>query len=299
MFSSLKSKTSAIVASAVAAFVVVVLLILALSATQINTAPDQSGLWYKAGPISDTKFDHCVNPSTREMFKGIADQTYTYPAGQRTYDFSANGNQDIAPIKVLTKNNLELTVSGIVVFNLTDDCETLRKFHEQIGLKDKAYMDGDDTSEGWHVMLSKYLQQSLQRAVNEATQEYNWEELYNDVNVKAEWEKKVSSALPRFVQSMMGDEYFTHYSLTIQKPELPEELRKALQDTQTAIQQTNAQKERNTTVVAEIDSIKKLVEVLGPEGYNVYQAIKDGKISVMPVPAGSGVNLNAPAPAVK
>ena len=29
--------------------------------------------------------------------------------------------------------------------------------------------------------------------------------------------------------------------------------------------------------------------VLGPEGYNTYQAIKSGKIQVLPVPAGSPV----------
>lgn len=285
----------------VAAIVVVVVIIgggiSLLFVTHGNTEPDQVGLWYKAGPLTSTKFDHCLNPGTRELFGGLADETYAYPAGQRTYDFSSNGKQDIPPIKVLTKNNLELTVSGIVVFNLTDDCETLRKFHEQIGLKDKGYMNGSETSDGWLAILSKYLQQSLQRALNEATQEFDWQELYNDVKVKAEWEKKVSASLPVFVKTLMGDEYFSNYTLTIQKPELPDDLLKALQDTQTAIQQNNAQKERNATVATELESIAKLVNILGPEGYNVYQAIKDGKINVMPIPSGSGVNLNAQAPA--
>ena len=263
------------------------------NATQINTEPDQQGLWYKAGPFTSTHFDHCVKPGERQLFGGVADQTFVYPAGQRTFKFNTDGDADTAPIVALTKDNIELTTTGVVRFNLTNDCETLRQFHEKIALKDQAYIT--DKNEGWRKVLNTYLLTSLQRAVNEATQEFNWKELYNDVNVKSKWEAKVSELLPRFVMQGMDGEFFDNYSLTIQKPTLPEALVKALQDTQTAIEQNNAQKERNATIQTEAESIKRLVDILGPEGYNVYQAIKDGKISVMPIPSGSGVNLT-PAP---
>ena len=42
-------------------------------------------------------------------------------------------------------------------------------------------------------------------------------------------------------------------------------------------------------VQSELQSIKALVAVLGPDGYVAYQAIKDGKISVIPIPQGSSV----------
>jgi hypothetical protein len=228
-----------------------------------------------------------VKPGTRELTGGLADQTFVYPAGQRTYVFSDNGAGDTGPIVALTKDNIELTTTGVVRFDLTSDCEVLRQFHEQIALKDKAYIT--EENEGWKKVLQTYLQASLQRAVNEATQEFNWKELYNDVNVKAAWEKKVSELLPRLVKQGMNGEYFANYSLTIQKPTLPADLLKALQDTQTAIEQNNAQKERNAQVQTEAESIKRLVDILGPEGYNTYQAIKDGKISIYPIPQGSGV----------
>lgn len=263
------------------------------NATQINTEPDQQGVWYKAGPFTSTHFDHCVKPGERQLFGGVADQTFVYPAGQRTYEFSTAAAADTPPIVALTKDNIELTTTGVVRFNLTSECEVLRQFHEKIALKDKAYIT--EGNEGWKKVLNTYLLTSLQRAVNEATQEFNWKELYNDVNVKSKWEAKVSELLPRFVMQGMDGEFFDNYSLTIQKPTLPEALVKALQDTQTAIEQNNAQKERNATIQTEAESIKRLVDILGPEGYNVYQAIKDGKISVMPIPSGSGVNLT-PAP---
>lgn len=271
--------------------------IMLFNVTSINTEPDQSGLWYKAGPFTSTHFDHCVNPGTRQLFGGLDDQTYTYPSGIRTYEFHAGGTQDVAPVKALTKDNLELTVSGVVRFQLNTDCKVLQKFHEQIGLKTKSYMDGDKTSDGWQAMLSTFLQQSLQRSVNEATQDFNWKDLYSSTDVKASWEKKVTELLPIYVKQGMGDEYFDNYSLTIQKPELPADLVKALQDTQTAVEQNNAQKQRNTQVDTELQSISKLVAILGPEGYNTYQAIKDGKINIMPVPQGSSIMVNPPAAA--
>lgn len=283
------------IAGIVAIVVALVGVIMLFAATSINTEPDQEGLWYKAGPLTSTHFDHCVKPGTRELFGGVADKTFAYPAGVRTYEFHAGGTQDVAPVKALTKDSLELTVSGVVRFQLNTDCKVLQNFHEQIGLKANAFMDGDKTSEGWSAMLATFLQQSLQRAVNEATQDFNWKDLYSSTEVKANWERKVAELLPIYVKQGMGGEYFNNYSLTIQKPELPAALLQALQDTQTAVEQNTAQKQRNTQVETEIESIAKLVAVLGPDGYNTYQAIKNGEISMMPIPQGSGFMVNPPA----
>lgn len=280
------------------AFVLVVGGVIALFFnTSINTEPDQQGLWYKAGPLSSTKFDHCVAPGTRELTGGLSDKTFKYPAGQRTYEFSDSGVSDTGTIIALTKDNIELQTSGVVRFYLTDDCETLTLFHEKIGLKESAFLNNNETSDGWRKILQVYLQASLQRAVNEATQEFNWKELYNDTAVKAKWEAKVSELLPRFVKQGMDGEYFENYSLTIQKPVLPEDIVNALKDSEAAKEQNNAQRERNATVETEAESIKRLVDILGPEGYNTYQAIKDGKITIYPIPQGSGVIVNgAPEP---
>jgi regulator of protease activity HflC (stomatin/prohibitin superfamily) len=287
------------IAGITAIVVILTGVIMLFNVTSISTEPDQVGLWYKAGPLTSTHFDHCVDPGTRQLFGGLDDNTYTYPAGIRTYEFHSGGSQDVAPVKALTKDNLELTVSGVVRFQLNTDCKVLQKFHEQIGLKTNSFMNGDKTSDGWNTMLATFLQQSLQRAVNEATQDFNWKDLYSSTEVKASWEKKVAELLPTYVKQGMGDEYFDNYSLTIQKPELPTALLQALQDTQTAVEQNNAQKQRNTQVETEIQSIAKLVAILGPEGYNTYQAIKDGKINVMPIPQGSSFNVTSPVPAAK
>ena len=58
-----------------------------------------------------------------------------------------------------------------------------------------------------------------------------------------------------------------HPQLTIQQPIPPEDVRQALTRAQTAIEETAAQEEENKRVEMELEAIKQLVDVLGPEGY--------------------------------
>lgn len=261
--------------------------------TWFSTDVDQAGLHYSAGPLSSTTYENCIQPSSR-VWDGPADIHVAYPSGQRTYDFSSTSSvPDASPFVVASQDNQELTVSGVVSFYLNTDCDTLRDFHENIGNKFQAFMDGNTTSQGWRDMLSVYLNQPLQRAMNEATQGRDWKGLYNDPVTKAEWEKQVSELLPQYIKQQTGKDYFINFSLTLQKPEPSAELLAALRDKQVAVEQNLAQAERNNTIQTEAESISQLVAILGVDGYNVYQAIKDGKVDVMPIPQGSSVIMNS------
>ena len=258
--------------------------------------PDQAGLHYKGGSFTSTHFANCIDPGSR-AFDGPGDKHFAYPAGQRTFDFSGVKGADSPPIVVSTHDNIEMKVLGVVTFNLDQKCEMLKKFHEQIGLKYAAYTDGekDGTSDGWDRMLNVYLGQPLQRAMNEATQATDWKSLYNDSATKGKWEAKVAKLLPTYVAQQAGEDYFVNFKVTIQKPEPPAEIVKGLQAKQAADLQNQAQEAKNQQVVTELDSIQELVKVLGVDGYLTYKAIQDGRVSVMPIPQGAGVNLNPPA----
>lgn len=283
---------SAKIASSVGVLLVVALLVFLCAVTRFTTAPDQVGLHYSAGPLSATKFENCIGSSQR-VWDGPADKHYAYPAGLRTYDFSTNSaHPDSKPFVVATVDNQELTVSGVVSFKLTTDCKALRKFHEQIGNKYDAAMDGDATSAGWNEMLSVYMNQPLQRAMNQATQGLGWKALYNDPKTKDQWEKEVTALLPEYIKHAMGGEYFDDFSLTLQKPEPSKQILSSLENQQVAVEDNIAQQEKNKTVKTETQSIKELVNILGPDGYNVYQGIKSGKVTVMPIPEGSSVVVN-------
>jgi hypothetical protein len=68
------------------------------------------------------------------------------------------------------------------------------------------------------------------------------------------------------------------------QPQLPSKI-------QDAIDQNEAAKQFNTKVETEIATMKQLVKILGPQGYIQYKALQDGKITILPVPEGSGVGL--------
>ena len=199
-----------------------------------------------------------------------------------------------------SNDDLELTVEGVVTFTLNPTCEVLREWHERIGLKYEA-----DTPEGWVEMLVTYIGQPLNRALDDATKEYSWRDLYTSAEAKAEWEQKVGELLSVYIAEQSGggdffcapnypgaeDQECGTPQLTIQQPIPPEDVRQALTRAQTAIEETAAQEEENKRVEMELEAIKQLVDVLGPEGYILYEALKDGKIEVVPVPQGGAVNI--------
>lgn len=275
------------------------LLVLGLTACSASTGPDQIGLEYDAGPFSSTTFDNCIGPGQREYY-GPGDLVYIYPGGQRTLTFSSAEHAEMSQAVVVSNDDLELTVEGVVTFTLNPTCEVLREWHERIGLKYEA-----DTPEGWVEMLVTYIGQPLNRALDDATKEYSWRDLYTSAEAKAEWEQKVGELLSVYIAEQSGGGDFfcaPNYTgaedqecgtpqLTIQQPIPPEDVRQALTRAQTAIEETAAQEEENKRVEMELEAIKQLVDVLGPEGYILYEALKDGKIEVVPVPQGGAVNI--------
>ncbi|MGV9413829.1 SPFH domain-containing protein [Nocardia sp. NPDC003693] len=259
--------------------------------------PDEAGLEYDAGPFSATTFSNCVSPGNRE-YHGPGDQVYLYPAGQRTFEFAGTEDAEITQATVVSKDDLELQVTGLVTFSLNTDCDTLQQFHERIGIKYEAY-----ESDGWVSMLRDYIGHPLERALDDATKAFAWRDLYTSAETKGNWERAVGELLAKYIAEQGGEAFFCSpvYTpgagdcgdpqLTIQQPIPPEPVRAALTDTQRAIEATRAQGEENVRVTTELEAIRSLVAVLGPEGYVLYQAIKDGKVQVVPVPNGVGVNI--------
>jgi hypothetical protein len=252
--------------------------------SSVSTAPDQVALHYSGGPFSSTEFKDCVSTSTK-AWDGPGDAHFVYPAGQRTYDFKGDGSggADSPALAVVAggtgekgkDTQVELRQEGTLTFTFsTTDCESLRSFHEKIGLKygaDKAGL------KQLNELLDVYLGGPLQRALSEATQGVDWKTYYSDATVRNEVEKRATELLPGYVQELSGGEFFSNFSVQLQRPTLPAELSDALKATQVAIEQNTAQQQRNVQVQSELESIRELVEVLGPDGYNTYQAINLGR----------------------
>jgi hypothetical protein len=237
--------------------------------------PDQVGVVYDAGPLSDTSFQNCIKPGSRDI-SGPADQAYVYPAGQRTYEFAEKPGAEAAPITVVTKDNLEMQVAGVATFTLSADCKALQQFHERLGLKFKAYEDA-----GWNRLLSIYVGQPLDRAMDAASKEFDWKALFNDPAAKQRWEERVKELIPGFIQEQGGASFFTGFNVTLQQPLPPQGVRDALAAAQQAAEENNAQKAKNERARTELESIKELVEVLGPDGYVKLKAVQSGQATIV------------------
>ncbi|SDT03751.1 SPFH domain-containing protein [Actinoplanes derwentensis] len=288
--------------------VVVVAALLLAGCTTVSTESDQVALHYDAGSFSSTTYQECVTQNNR-AWDGLGEKYYTYPAGQRNFDFTGSDDSESAPYTVVSKDNQEMTVAGGLTFHLDTGCEPdggmLRRFHEDIGLKFQPVIDEDGKTTGtWLEMLRFYIGHPLSRALAAEAQKYDWMALYNDPETRTRFETDINANLSAAVSATTGGKgYFVDFNLTLQKPQPRKELVDGLAAAQVAITQRQAVIEQNATVDEKLKQIKKLVDVLGPDGYVIYEVMQQcltgetraGCPTFLPVPNGANVNIPAPA----
>jgi regulator of protease activity HflC (stomatin/prohibitin superfamily) len=244
----------------------------------VSTPPDMVAVAYSGGATQSQSFIDCIEPSTRD-WGGISDSYYQYPASQRYWSFDT-ANADTGPITFVTADGIEMSVTGVVNFNLNTECDTLRQFHEKIGNRNAAYFTDQNTPEGWNKTLALYVGQPLNTAVDRAGQKYKYTALYNDTATKTQWENEVLELLPGLVDRQTdGDEqFFQNFSITLQKPEPPASIKEALVEQQAAVARADAAKaEADARVAAaeaqvavekaEAEKAKPWVDLLGEDGY--------------------------------
>jgi hypothetical protein len=266
-----------------------------------NTGPDQVALQYEAGPFDSKGYYSCVNPSTRAIHD-VNDDHFYYPAGQRTYKFSTDPGSDAPALTVSTKDQIELIARGTITFTLNVSCDQytdsagkqwpggkLQKFHETIGRKFGAYTTEDDQgpNDGWRTMLGVYLRDTADRAIDNAGLTYSWVDLYSNADQKKAWEDAVVKAIPDLIKSQMGEDFLVINSIILQKPDIPDQLKGEITNRQAATQRAQTSK---------IDQEAAAGFAGGLTAYLAYQnalavneAIKSGKVQVIPVPSGSPV----------
>lgn len=283
-------KTAAVTAAAA--------LLLLTGCSQVSTAPDQVALHYEGGSFSSKKFKDCVEPSNRQI-DGPGDSHFAYPASQRNFVFGGP-EADGKPITFVTKDGIEMSVTGVANFLLNTECQDLRKFHELIGNRYAAYMDGDTTGDGWLRVLNVYIYRPLDTAIDRASQQYTYIELYNDPAKKAQWEKETLDALPGLVDRQTDGDvaFFQNFALTLQKPNPPGSIKQALVEQQAAVARARsaeaeasareaAAKAQKAVAAAEAAKIQERIKVLGVDGYLKERAIEKG---INPYqPSGTGL----------
>lgn len=267
-----------------------------------NTTSSEVALQYGAGPFDSRVFVKCVPAGTRSV-DDVNDDHYYYPSGQRDFTFAPGEGVDSVPLTSTTSDGQEITVSGTVKFTLNTSCEPfsdstgrgwpggrLQMFHELIASKYSAAPTdgGEPMAGGWTNLLRNYLLAAVDRATDNEALKYGWQQLYQDTTKKAQWEGDVLAQLPQILKTLtQGEDMIKIDAVLLQKPTIAPKLAEGMTDKQAAELRSQA---------ADVDKDAAAQFPGGVAGYQAYQqqqaineAIKSGKVQVLPVPQGSSI----------
>lgn len=273
----------------------------------------QAVLRYSGGWFANQAWNQCILPGERDV-TSAGMQHFYYPQGQRTFTFSDEPGADAPPLLVSTNNQIKLTVRGTVTYRLNTNCapytevKTLpngqravervwpgglfQRFHDTIGRHSMAYAEsgGDPQPPGWNAVVARYVGDPLSKAANDIGLRYTWQDLYNNPAKNAEWQAAVIGVLPQLVTAQAGADHFLIDNVQLLQPTLPPALNAELEN-------NSAAGLRHAT--ADTDKLTANEFPGGVHGYLEYlrqlainDAIRSGKVRVIPVPAGSGVIVN-------
>lgn len=201
---------------------VAVLALLLTGCATANAPADLMGVHYSGGALSAKKFIDCLEPSNRSGFDP-GDNYYFYPTRQISYEASQEENSERGRFTVVSNDNAELYVPIRVTMQLDTKCETLRKFHEEIGSRYAAYIKDGNTSadypEGWVNLLNDVVGKPLDATVDRIAQKYDWRQVWNDESVRVEIENEIEANIEEMVNEQSGGDFFTDFTVLVNKPD--------------------------------------------------------------------------------
>lgn len=269
----------------------------------VSTGASEVAVQYGGGTWDSANFVACFGGGYKSNSESASDTFKYYPTGQRDFSFGDDKSLDSAALTSTTKDSQEVKVTGTVKFTMNLSCTpfkdptgkrwaggTAQYFHELYGDKDHAYNDegSQPVGDGWVKMLRQYMGFAVDREVDDNALNFVLTDLNTDRAAKDKWEDEVKKGLPDTLKSMTGGvEIFKITDVLLQRPGVRPEIADANAEKQAAQIRADA---------VEIDKTAAANFPGGIVGYQAYQqqqavneAIKSGKVKVLPIPQGSPV----------
>ena len=124
-----------------------------------------------------------------------------------------------------TKDRVQVEYQIAAYFKLNTD--RLRDFHEQLGLRYKAY-----TSSGWDNLIRNTFRQQIENALQQETRRYDVADIYGNDELLTTLQTDVQTTLSERLEAALGEQYFcgptfkpggecTEITFVIKKIDLP------------------------------------------------------------------------------
>lgn len=274
-----------------------------------DSATNEACVVYSGGMLENKRFIKTLEPGSTKANIGWGSDMYCYRNDQRSYIGANREGADAKPVEVVgggsgdSGSNVRLVVDYQLYFKLNLDDAMLRKFHENIGVKTQGW-----TEDGWNKMLRDYFEPQIERSLEAAALQYDWDKLYADEATRRAFQEDTVKRLKVAIKEVVGDDYFCgpayvdgaacgDFTFTVGKPVLAsEELIQAIESEETAKRQTQAQAEKNATAQSKLEIDQRLIEMYGADGALIAKAIESGKVTFYVLPDGSSVPVPAPDP---
>ena len=291
--------------AAVALALVLLALVPTFASGLKKTPRDRIGISYGGGPFEATHFQKIVQPGSGLFFNGVFDSLYLYPADQVNYIISKETNvgasQSPDSVVAPTQDRVQVEYQVAVYFKLNTDL--LRTFHEQLGLRYKAYTDG-----GWNNLIQDTFRQQIENALQQETRRIAVADLFGNADVLVSLQEQVQATLSERLEGALGRRFFCAPTFTaggecgdptfsIKKVDIPESVAQAFEDNRTS----GIQVLTKTNEIAQREAEAKAIASLGLTGqeYVTLKAIEAGGITFWVLPNDGGFTLtppNAPDP---
>ncbi len=250
-----------------------------------DTAANEVGVHYGGGPVEDKTYQGLVEPGVTAEPVGYGDAIYRYRIDQRSWigrNCEQQGCADRPEVEFVSKDGIRMRAPIDVYFTLKRDEETLRRFHEEIGLKTQAFEEA-----GWVQMLRTYFDPALDRAVDSAGLAFDWRPLRENEAVRNKFAEQAAGQFSVELERATGGSYFC--SPTYQDPDdecgrisfaigqpTPVDPRvvTAVETEQTARAETQSLAAEQARAEAEARARQVLIDQVGPEVYACLEAIR-------------------------
>jgi regulator of protease activity HflC (stomatin/prohibitin superfamily) len=264
----------------------------------LDSGVEHLTLRYGGGITEEKDYKGLVPPGTTNQFvfgSGTGDALYHYPRTQRSWIAGETDGGDRPPVEIVTADGVRMKVDYALYFRLNPEEGVLRRFHEDIGLKEGAW-----TEEGWLEMLRTYFDAPITRQLEAVGLNYTSADLRSNEATRREFATTISEQATSEIERVVGGPYFCgpdqdgcgNISFEVGRPELVNTgIVEAEEGRRIATLEADAQEERNRRVLTELEATREEVEVLGPEAYALVKAIESGKVTFMQLPEGGTVSV--------